>query len=94
MLVAVVLRRDPLSMRLLVFVPAFVSALGVLQARRGTCVARAVEGRTERDGAPAIRADAIAMKASRGAATMIVRDAVLVGLAGAALAAALPAIIS
>jgi hypothetical protein len=34
------------------------------------------------------------MKASRGAATMIVRDAVLVGLAGAALAAALPAIIS
>jgi hypothetical protein len=93
-LVAVVVRRDLLSRRLLVFVPAFDSALGMLQAQRGTCVARALEGRIEHDGAPAGAADPAAVAASRGAAAMIVRDAALVGLAGAALAVALPAIIS
>ena len=94
MLVAVVVRRDPISVRLLVFVPTFVSALGMLQAQRGTCVARAMEGRTERDGAPAMAADAAAVKASRRVATVVVRDAAFIGLAGAAVAAALPNVIS
>lgn len=87
MLVAAVRQDAPLPVRLLVFVPAFVSALGFLQARRGTCVALAFSGRREADcfiAASVAETD----RASRAVGWTILRDALLVGLFAALLAVA------
>lgn len=90
MLLAVVWLNAPVAVRLLVFVPAFVSALGWLQSRRGTCVALAFSGGRAADCEIAASV-AEASRASRGVAWTIVRDALLVGLLAAILAVALGA---
>lgn len=83
--------RPPMAVRALVFVPACISALGLLQARRQTCVVRAIEGRREQDGGGAVDAQPGAAHASRRVAAGIVRDVILVGLLATA-AAVLPAL--
>ena len=64
-----------------VFVPAFVAAIGFLQAARRTCVARAAEGTFEHEDfsrTPAAEDDATR---SRELATKITRDSMLIGFA-------------
>lgn len=87
MLVAAWTGRAPVGVRLLVFVPALVSALGLLQARRRTCVVRAMEGMVEQDAARPATAAPGAAQASRTMAWAIVRDALLLALLATALAA-------
>jgi hypothetical protein len=64
-----------------VFVPAFVAAIGFLQAGRKTCVARAAEGTFEHDDfskTPAPEGDVVR---SREVAAGIMRHSVLIGVA-------------
>ncbi len=76
------------GVRALVGLPALASAFGALQARRSTCVVMAVAGRREEGRAlPRARADEV--RDSRRVSWTIVRDAVLLGLAAAALSASL-----
>lgn len=83
------IRNDlPWSMRLLVGFPATLAAVGWLQAARGTCVRRAAEGTFERDDRSTVVVSAEARDRSRVVARGIVRDAILIGFAVAALAAA------
>lgn len=87
-LVASVGLRAPWFWRALLAVPTALAAIGFLQARRGTCVSRAAEGTFEHeDFTKASAPDADAAR-SRGAARAIVRDTVLLGLLGGALAIA------
>jgi hypothetical protein len=82
---ALVVLRAPWYAGLAAFVPAAFAAVGLLQARRKTCVSRAGEGTFEHDDfskTPAAEAD---VRASRAVAATITRDAILVGLAAAAL---------
>jgi hypothetical protein len=72
--------------RALVFVPAYLAAVGLLQATRNTCVARAKEGTFEHDDMSKSAAPDDDAAASRAVARRITRDSTLVGLAGAALA--------
>jgi hypothetical protein len=70
---------------LVVFVPAALAAVSFLQASRKTCVSRAAEGTFEHEDfskTPAAPSDVLR---SRAVASGITRDAVLVGLAAAAL---------
>lgn len=91
MLAAAWAGRPPMAVRALVFVPACISALGFLQARRQTCVVRAMEGRREQDQGGAVAAEPAAARASQRVAAGIVRDVILVGLLATA-AAVLPAL--
>jgi hypothetical protein len=74
--------------RTLIFLPAAAAALGFLQLLRGTCVVRAAEGTFERDDGSTVAASESDARASRAVARTVLRDAVLVGLAVAALAVA------
>jgi len=70
---------------LVVFVPAVLAAFGFLQASRKTCVSRAAEGTFEHEDFSKTPADPSNALRSRVVASGITRDAVLVGLAAAAL---------
>ena len=78
----------PWIARAAVFFPAAASAIGYLQAGRNTCVLRAREGTLEHDDFTTEPAPAADVAASRRVATGIYRDAVLIGLGAAAIAAA------
>jgi hypothetical protein len=75
-------------LRATLFFPAALAATGFLQAKRNTCVARAREGTFENDDFSTTKAADDDVAASRKVATSIQRDALLIGLATAAVAAA------
>jgi hypothetical protein len=75
--------------RLVVFFPLAAAAATLFEARRRTCVVRAIAGTVEDDAGGTTSAPACDLPSSRRAARQIVRDAVVVGVAGAALLAAL-----
>ena len=83
-----VLLRAPWRVRALVLIPAALSAIGFLQARRSTCVMRAREGTFEHDDFSTDKAPASEVVVSRKVAAGINRDALLIGLGAGALAAA------
>jgi len=74
-------------LRATLFFPAAMAAVGFLQARRNTCVARAMEGTFENDDFTTTKAPDDEVAASRKVASTIRRDAVLIGLASAAFGA-------
>ncbi|HMF42100.1 MAG TPA: hypothetical protein VKQ32_15610 [Polyangia bacterium] len=78
----------PWAARAAVFFPAAISAIGYLQANRNTCVMRARQGTLEHDDFSTEPAPAVDVAASRQVAKSIYRDAVLVGVAAAAIAVA------
>lgn len=80
--------RAPWAARAVVFFPAAISAIGYLQASRNTCVMRARQGTLEHDDFTTEPAPAVDVAASRRVARSIYRDALLVGVAAAAIAAA------
>jgi hypothetical protein len=80
--------RAPWVARTAVFFPAAVSAIGYLQASRNTCVMRARQGTLEHDDFTTEPAPATDVAASRRVSISIYRDALLVGVAAAAIAAA------
>jgi hypothetical protein len=80
--------RAPWIVRTAVFFPAAASAIGFMQANRNTCVLRARQGTLEHDDFSTEPAPQVDVAASRKVATGIYRDAVLVGVAAAAIAAA------
>ncbi|HVV50199.1 MAG TPA: hypothetical protein VHO06_11105 [Polyangia bacterium] len=88
LLVVLVFVRVPWYGGLLLFVPAALSAVGVLQARRNTCVMRAKEGTFEHDDFSTTKAAVEEVAASRAMAATINRDTLLVGLLGAAVGVA------
>lgn len=85
LLVVLVVMRVPWYGGLALFVPAALSAVGFLQARRSTCVLRAKEGTFEHDDFSTTRAPDDEVAASRGVAAKINRDVILIGVAGAAI---------
>jgi hypothetical protein len=82
-----IFRAAPIA-RAAVFFPAAISAIGYLQASRNTCVLRAREGTFEHDDFSTEPAPATDVAASRRVAIGIYRDAALIGLGAAVLAAA------
>jgi hypothetical protein len=88
LLAALIVLKWPFYLRATVFVPAAMAAIGFLQAMRNTCVARAKEGTFENDDFSTVRASDDDVAASRKVAAGIMRDALLIGLACALLAAA------
>jgi hypothetical protein len=80
--------RAPWAARAVVFLPAAASAIGFLQASRHTCVMRAGQGTIEHDDFSTEPAPAPDLAASRKVSKGIYRDAILVGIAAGALAAA------
>jgi len=74
-------------LRATLFFPAAMAAVGFLQARRNTCVARAMEGTFENDDFTTTKAPDDEVAASRAVAKTIKRDALLIGLASAAFGA-------
>ncbi len=87
LLVVLVVLRVPWYGGLALFIPAALSAIGFLQARRNTCVMRAKEGTFEHDDFSATRAPDADVAASRAVAARINRDVILIGVAGAAIGA-------
>ena len=85
LLVVLVVMRVPWYGGLALFVPAALSAVGFLQARRNTCVMRAKEGTFEHDDFSATKAPDAEVAASRAVAAKINRDVILIGIAGAAI---------
>jgi hypothetical protein len=83
-----VIFRAPWIARAGVFLPAAVSAIGYLQASRNTCVMRAREGTFEHDDFSTEPAPAVDVAASRQVSRGIYRDALLIALGAAAIAAA------
>lgn len=92
LLVVLVALRAAWYWRLLLFFPATMAAVGFLQARRNTCIARAAEGTFEHDDFSKTKAPDDEVAASRAVASGIRRDMVLVGLVGAAIGVATAAI--
>jgi hypothetical protein len=74
--------------RLLVGLPAALSAVGFLQVMRHTCVARAAEGTFEHEDLSKTPAPPAEVAASRRVAATIHRDTAIVGVLAAAIAAA------
>jgi len=74
-------------LRALVFVPAGLAAVSLLQVRRNTCIARAAEGTFEHEDFSRTPAPADDVAASRSVAAGIRRDSLLIALASAMLAA-------
>jgi hypothetical protein len=74
-------------LRALVFVPAGLAAVSLLQVRRNTCIARAAEGTFEHEDFSRTPAPADDVAASRRVAAGIRRDSLLIALASAILAA-------
>jgi hypothetical protein len=85
LLIVLAIVRLPWYLGLLMFIPASLAAVGLLQARRNTCVMRAKEGTFEHEDFSTTKAPDDEVTASRAMAATINRDTVLVGLAGAAL---------
>lgn len=85
LVVALVALRAPWYAGLAAFVPGALAAVGLLQARRKTCVSRAAEGTFEHEDFSKTPAAEDEVRASRAVAATITRDAILVGLAAAAL---------
>jgi hypothetical protein len=85
LLIVLVVLRVPWYAGLLMFIPASLSAVGFLQARRNTCVMRAKEGTFEHEDFSTTKAPDDEVAASRTMAATINRDTVLVGIAGAAI---------
>ena len=79
--------RTPWYVRALVGLPAALTAVAFLQVRRNTCVARASEGTFEHDDFSKTPAPPADVAASRRVAAGIRRDAALIGLLCAGLAA-------
>jgi hypothetical protein len=79
--------RAPWVARTAVFFPAALSAIGYLQASRNTCVMRAGQGTLEHEDFTTEPAAPAEVAASRRVATGIYRDALLIGLGAAAIAA-------
>ncbi len=73
--------------RLTLFLPIAGATISLLQVRRNTCIARAAEGVIEHEDFSTSPAPKDQLAASRRVAATIYRDAVLVGVAGAAVAA-------
>jgi len=88
LLVVLVVLRVPWYGGLVLFIPAALSAVGFLQARRNTCVMRAKEGTFEHDDFSATKAPDTEVAASRAVAARINRDVILIGIAGAAIGVA------
>ena len=74
--------------RLSLFFPVAAATVSLLQVRRNTCVAHAAKGTFEREDFSTTKQSEGDATASRRVAATIYRDAVLLGVAGAALAAA------
>jgi hypothetical protein len=74
--------------RAFVFLPATMAAFGFLQATRGTCVAHAAKGTFEHEDFSTTKAEDAEVSASREAAAVIRRDALLVALGCTAIAVA------
>jgi hypothetical protein len=85
LLVVLVVMRVPWYGGLALFIPAALSAVGFLQARRDTCVMRAKEGTFEHDDFSTTKAPDAEVAASRQVAAKINRDVILIGIAGAAI---------
>ena len=85
---AAMLLRWPWYARAAAAVPAALGALSLLQVRRHTCVKRAAEGTIEHQDFSTTPAPPDDAAASRRVARTIVRDAVLLGLAGGGVAVA------
>jgi hypothetical protein len=88
LLVVLVVLRVRWYWGLTMFVPAALSAVGVLQATRNTCVMRAREGTFEHEDFSATKAPDDEVAASRVVAATINRDTILIGLCGAAIGVA------
>ena len=84
LLVSFISSGTPALMRLSLFFPALMSAIGLLQVRRGTCVALAAAGKRETDSGGLAPAPSDEVEASRRMSRTIYRDGLLIGL-GAAL---------
>ena len=78
----------PWYCRVFLAIPGALAAIGLLQARRGTCVARAAEGTFEHDDFSKTKVSAAQAARSRRAAAVITRDTVLIGILCGGLAAA------
>jgi hypothetical protein len=83
LLVVLLVFRVPAYVGLLMFIPASMSAVGFLQARRHTCVMRAKEGTFEHEDFSTTKAGDEEVAASRAVASTINRDTVLIGLGAA-----------
>lgn len=75
-------------LRALVFLPAAMAAVSLLQVSRNTCVAHAATGMFEHDDFTTTKQDEADAAASKKVAATIYRDAVLIGALAAGLAAA------
>jgi len=73
--------------RVLIGLPAALAAISLLQVRRNTCVARAAEGTFEHEDFSRTKMADADVAASRRVASGITRDAALIGVACAVLAA-------
>lgn len=80
-----VLARVSWPLRALIGLPVAMAAISLLQVSRNTCIARAAEGTIEADDFSKTPAEASDVAASRRVARTIYRDALLLGVAGAAL---------
>lgn len=78
----------PAPWRLLLFFPVALGSVVGLQARRHTCVAMAVKGVLENEDFSTTPVEEEFARASRRVAATILRDGVLIGIAGALLGAA------
>jgi hypothetical protein len=74
--------------RSLVFVPAAMAAVTLLQVTRNTCVAHAAKGNFENEDFSTTKQDDADAAASRRVAATIYRDAILIGIVVAAVASA------
>jgi hypothetical protein len=74
--------------RALLLIPAGLAAIGLLQARRNTCVARAAEGTFEHEDLSKTKAPDADVAASRLVSAAIRRDTLLIALGCGVLAAA------
>jgi hypothetical protein len=88
LLVILVAARAAWYWRLVLFLPGAVAAVGLLQARRNTCIKRADEGTFEHDDFSTTKAPDDELAASRAVASGIRRDTLLAGLVAAAIGVA------
>jgi hypothetical protein len=88
LLVILVATRAAWYWRLVLFLPGAVAAVGLLQARRNTCIKRADEGTFEHDDFSTTKAPDDQVAASRVVAAGIRRDTLLAGLLAAAIGVA------
>lgn len=92
LLIVLVATRAAWYWRLVLFLPGATTAVGLLQARRNTCIKRADEGTFEHDDFSTTKAPEDEVAASRVVAAGIRRDTLLAGLVAAAIGVASAAI--